>query len=148
MTKTGTRKASRSTRKKLRSPGRPPILAKGARRPFWTAIARGMTSEDAARVAGISPPVGTRWFRQFGGMPLSHLTSSARAAAPSSLGPGEGLHRVPRAAPTAARTALYTPSCRRSTESLATVTYALADAPTPDEQHDHELQVSTGFVCP
>lgn len=73
MTKTGKRKSSRSTRRKLRSPGRPPVLATGARRPFWRAIARGLSSEDAAHAAGISAPVGTRWFRQCGGMPPSHL---------------------------------------------------------------------------
>lgn len=76
MTKTGKRKSARSTRTKLRSPGRPPVLARAARRPFWEAIARGLTSEDAARVAGVSPPVGTRWFRHCGGMPPSHLRSS------------------------------------------------------------------------
>lgn len=79
MTKTGKRKSSRSTRATLRSPGRPPVLAKAARRPFWEAIARGLTSADAARVAGVSPPVGTRWFRHCGGMPPSHLGPSAPA---------------------------------------------------------------------
>ena len=79
MSKTRKRKSSRSTRIKLQSPGRPPVLAKSARRPFWEAIARGLTSEDAARVAGVSQPVGTRWFRHCGGMPPSHLSSSAPA---------------------------------------------------------------------
>ena len=79
MTKLGKRKSSRSTRRPLRSPGRPPVLAKIARRPFWEAIARGLTSEDAARVVGVSPPVGTRWFRHCGGMPPSHLSASAPA---------------------------------------------------------------------
>ena len=77
MGRTGKHKSSRSTRRTLRSPGRPPVLAKTARRPFWAAIARGLTSEEAARVAGVSPPVGTRWFRQYGGMPPSHLRPSA-----------------------------------------------------------------------
>ena len=77
MSKTGKRRSSRSTRSKLQSPGRPPVLGKAARRPFWAAIARGLTSEDAARVAGVSAPVGTRWFRHCGGMPPSHLRSSA-----------------------------------------------------------------------
>jgi hypothetical protein len=49
------------------------VLSLAARRPFWAAIARGLTSEDAARVAGVSPPVGARWFRYCGGMPPSHL---------------------------------------------------------------------------
>ena len=75
--KTGMRKSSRSSRGKLRSPGRPPVVAPAARRPLWEAIARGLTSEDAARVAGVSPPVGARWFRHHGGMPPSHLCASA-----------------------------------------------------------------------
>ena len=77
MSKTGKRKSRQSTRGKLRSPGRPPVVAPAARRPFWEAIARGLTSEDAARVAGVSPPVGARWFRHYGGMPPSHLCASA-----------------------------------------------------------------------
>ena len=36
---------------------------------FWEAIACGVSSEDAAAVAGVSQPVGTRWFREAGGMP-------------------------------------------------------------------------------
>ena len=85
MTKTGKRRSSRSTRSKLLSPGRPPVLAKAARRPFWEAIARGLTSEEAALVAGVSAPVGTRWFRHFGGMPPSHLCSSAPVRSPRYL---------------------------------------------------------------
>lgn len=37
------------------------------------AIARGLSSEDAGREAGMSPVVGTRWFRKGGGMPSSSL---------------------------------------------------------------------------
>jgi len=33
------------------------------------AIRRGLSSEDAAVEAGVSPAVGTRWFREAGGMP-------------------------------------------------------------------------------
>ena len=33
-------------------------------------IAEGLTSEDAAVACGVSGPVGTRWFRERGGMPL------------------------------------------------------------------------------
>ena len=36
---------------------------------FWEAIAGGVSSEDAAGVAGVSQAVGSRWFRQAGGMP-------------------------------------------------------------------------------
>lgn len=95
MTRTGKRKSSRSTRKKLQSPGRPPVLAKSARRPFWEAIARGLTSEDAALVAGVSPPVGTRWFRHCGGMPPSHSwTSGSRAIGALSRAPRAGRTRA------------------------------------------------------
>src|SRR5690606_20249188 len=45
---------------------------------FWSAIAAGRSSEDAAVDAGVSPPVGTRWFREAGGMPPSHLAPSAK----------------------------------------------------------------------
>jgi hypothetical protein len=45
---------------------------------FWWAIAAGRTSEDAAIDAGVSPVVGTRWFREAGGMPPSHFAPSAK----------------------------------------------------------------------
>jgi IS30 family transposase len=35
---------------------------------FWAAIARGVKTEDAAREAGVSSPVGFRWFRHAGGV--------------------------------------------------------------------------------
>lgn len=35
------------------------------------------SSEDAAGIAGVSPAVGNRWFRQCGGMPPSNLAPSA-----------------------------------------------------------------------
>src|SRR6476660_4441989 len=52
----------------MRSPGRPSVAGREARQRFWAAIARGLPSEDAAVEAGVSPPVGTRWFRENGGM--------------------------------------------------------------------------------
>ena len=70
-------KASRSLRAKLRSPGRPPVLHRAERWPFWKAIAQGFSSEDAAGIAGVSQAVGNRWFRQCGGMPPSNLAASA-----------------------------------------------------------------------
>ena len=46
---------------------------------FWAAIACGVSSEDAALAAGVSQPVGTRWFRENGGMPsISLATLSGR----------------------------------------------------------------------
>jgi IS30 family transposase len=37
------------------------------------AVAQGLSSWDAARDAGVSQPVGTRWFRENGGMPPTNL---------------------------------------------------------------------------
>jgi transposase, IS30 family len=56
------------------------VLHPSERRPFWRSIAAGYTSEDAARLAGVSQAVGTRWFRECGGMPPSHLAPSAPSA--------------------------------------------------------------------
>ena len=75
--KTKNRKSDRAQRAKQRSPGRPPVLHRAERWPFWEAIAQGYSSEDAAAIAGVSQPVGGRWFRQCGGMPPSHLAHSA-----------------------------------------------------------------------
>ncbi len=72
-----TRRSDQVRRAKMRSPGRPPVLHRSERRPFWQAIAEGCSSEDAALKAGVSQPVGTRWFRECGGMPPSHLAVSA-----------------------------------------------------------------------
>jgi IS30 family transposase len=52
-----------------RSPGRPPVVFRSDRAVFWLAIGDGMTSTDAAELAGVSEPVGVRWFRDGGGMP-------------------------------------------------------------------------------
>src|SRR5215218_5786971 len=57
----------------MRSPGRPPVARREDRQRFWKAIARGLSSEDAAVVCGVSPAVGARWFRQGGGMPSTSL---------------------------------------------------------------------------
>ena len=51
------------------SPGRPSTARREDRVRFWEAIARGMSSEDAAVACGVSQAVGSRWFRQAGGMP-------------------------------------------------------------------------------
>jgi IS30 family transposase len=53
----------------MRSPGRPPVARREHRQRFWEAIADGLSSEDAGVVAGVSAAVGTRWFRESGGMP-------------------------------------------------------------------------------
>jgi len=51
------------------SPGRPSVARREDRQRFWRAIAAGWSSEDAAAAAGVSPAVGSRWFRDGGGMP-------------------------------------------------------------------------------
>ncbi|MEZ3183257.1 IS30 family transposase [Streptomyces pimonensis] len=56
----------------MRSPGTPPIRRE-IERAFWRKIAEGLTSEDAAVACGVSGPVGSRWFRQRGGMPTIEL---------------------------------------------------------------------------
>src|SRR5215210_5012994 len=60
-------------RARMRSPGRPPVGRMDHRRWFWQAIARGDTSVEAAAFAGVSGPVGVRWFREGGGMPTVSL---------------------------------------------------------------------------
>ncbi len=63
----------------MRSPGRPPVGRRKHRQAFWAAIARGVSSEDAAGVAGVSAAVGVRWFREAGGMaPVSLASASGR----------------------------------------------------------------------
>jgi IS30 family transposase len=47
------------------------------RQRFWLAIARGLSSEDAAVEAGVSGPVGVRWFREGGGMPSVTLAPAS-----------------------------------------------------------------------
>ena len=62
------RASARACRAPMRSPGRPPVWRREHVQRFWLAIKRGLFSEDAARQADVSPPVGTRWFREGGGM--------------------------------------------------------------------------------
>ena len=50
------------------SPGRPTTAWRQDRVRFWAAIGRGASSEDAALAIGVSQAVGTRWFRQAGGV--------------------------------------------------------------------------------
>ncbi|MFD7451783.1 IS30 family transposase [Kitasatospora sp. NPDC059827] len=57
----------------MRSPGRPPVR-RDVERAFWLKIAEGLTSEDAALACGVSGPVGSRWFRDRGGMPSIRLS--------------------------------------------------------------------------
>jgi IS30 family transposase len=71
--------AARAGRPAMRSPGRPPVARREHRQRFWVAIARGMPGEDAGIEAGVSPVVGTRWFRDSGGIrPVSLAPLSGR----------------------------------------------------------------------
>jgi len=55
------------------------VARREERQRFWRAIARGVSSEEAAAGAGVSAAVGVRWFREGGGMPpLSLRPASGR----------------------------------------------------------------------
>ena len=74
--------AVRAMRGQMWSPGRPSKAGREDRVRFWEAIARGMSSEDAAGEAGVSQAVGSRWFRQAGGMPPISLGQCQAAICP------------------------------------------------------------------
>jgi IS30 family transposase len=61
-------RAVRLYRGQIPSPGRPTVAWREDRVRFWAAIARGVRSEEAAVEIGVSPAVGTRWFRHAGGV--------------------------------------------------------------------------------
>jgi IS30 family transposase len=61
--------ATGTGRPPMRSPGRPVVNQREIKQAFWRHIAEGLSSEDAASACGVSQPVGTRWFREGGGMP-------------------------------------------------------------------------------
>jgi IS30 family transposase len=61
--------AVREMRGKVWSPGRPSTARREHRVGFWEAIARGLSSEDAAAEVGMSSAFGARSFREAGGMP-------------------------------------------------------------------------------
>ena len=66
-------------RGQIPSPGRPTVAWRQDRVRFWAAIARGVMTEDAATEAGVSSPVGFRWFRHAGGVnPFLPPTTSGR----------------------------------------------------------------------
>jgi IS30 family transposase len=68
-----------AVRPKMHSPGRPPGWQRDQRQRFWAEIAKGVTSEQAALNVGVASAVGTRWFREAGGMrPISLAPLSGR----------------------------------------------------------------------
>ena len=60
--------SDRAGRAAVRWPGRPSLAWREHRQRFWAAIASGLSSEQAAVAAGVSPAIGVRWFREGGGM--------------------------------------------------------------------------------
>src|SRR5260370_29062414 len=74
----GRRRSDRALREKLRAPGGWGMGRGEDRLRFWALIAAGLSSEDGAIGAGVSPPVGTRWFREAGGMPPSTFAPSSK----------------------------------------------------------------------
>jgi IS30 family transposase len=72
-------KATWPMRGKLHSPGRPPGWQREQAQRFWVEIAKGVASEHAAVSVGVASAVGTRWFREAGGMrPISLAPLSGR----------------------------------------------------------------------
>src|SRR6266568_4441541 len=96
--------AAATGRAPMRSQGRPPVWRREHRQGFWDAIAAGVRSEDAAAAVGLSPAVGTRWFREAGGMrtisrsPLSdrYLSFAEREEIAILKAQGEGVREIAR----------------------------------------------------
>ena len=61
--------AKATGRPPMQSPGRAKRWTAEHKKRFWMQIAAGASSEDAAVAAGMAPAVGSRWFREAGGMP-------------------------------------------------------------------------------
>ena len=64
--------ADRAIRPKLRSPGHPKFPREVVAR-FWSGIADGLLPIEASAAAGVSAPVGQRWYHHAGGMPPSDI---------------------------------------------------------------------------
>src|SRR6266480_3588405 len=84
--------------------GHPPAGRREHRVRFWEAIARGVSSENAAVEAGVLPSIGVRWFRKGGGMPpLSlapvsgrYLSFTEREEIAVGLAGGSGVREIAR----------------------------------------------------
>jgi hypothetical protein len=61
-------KQVRLSRGHITSPGLPSVAWREDRVRFWAAIASGIKTEDSCAKAGVSGPVGFRWFRHAGGV--------------------------------------------------------------------------------
>ena len=72
-------KQVREYRGQMPSPGRPTVAWREDRVRFWAAIATGVLTDEASEAAGVSAPVGYRWFRHAGGVnPQLSTTVSGR----------------------------------------------------------------------
>ena len=88
MEKRKRRRSDRAGRPAMRSPGRPRVAGRAEQQRFWKAIARGLSSEEAAVSCGVSSPVGGRWFREGGGMPPISLAPPSVGSLPVLCGAG------------------------------------------------------------
>lgn len=61
-------KQVRAYRGQISSPGRPSVAWREDRVKFWAAISTGVLTDEASEAAGVSSPVGYRWFRNAGGV--------------------------------------------------------------------------------
>jgi hypothetical protein len=97
-------KQVREYRGQLPSPGRLTVAWREDRVRFWAAIRSGVMTEDAATAAGVSPPVGFRWFRHAGGvnpgLPVTvsgrYLSLSEREDIALSKAQGMGVRKIAR----------------------------------------------------
>ena len=69
-----------SGRTAMRSPGHSEINQRLIKQAFWEQIAADLPSEDAARACEVSQPLGSRWFRQAGGIATNLLPFIASQA--------------------------------------------------------------------
>jgi len=72
--------AKATGRPPMRSPGRAKRWTLEHKQAFWIQIAAGASSEDAAVAVGMAPAVGSRWFREAGGMPDVEFTEPTGGA--------------------------------------------------------------------
>jgi hypothetical protein len=97
-------KQVREYRGQLRTPGRPTVAWREDRLKFWAAIRSGVMTEDTAAAAGVSSPVGFRWFRHAGGvnpgLPATvsgrYLSFSEREGVALSRAQGMGVREIAR----------------------------------------------------
>ena len=73
------RQAIQEMRGRMWSPGRPSTARRGGSGPVLAGDRSWLSSEEAAGEVGVSPAVGTRWFRHAGGMPPLHLAPGVGA---------------------------------------------------------------------